>query len=209
MEIREFYNKIAHEYGDVIAHPTTAAARKLEEELTTQIVAGRKYRAIIDIGCGDGSFLSNVKAENKIGIDISIEMIGLNSLHTPQAIYILGQFPNIPLRHNFADLVHASFILDHVGEIGKFLVKTSRLLKHRGQFILAEFNPESVLNFRGREEILRYRSSTGEVYEVQSNFGNLINLERRLRKYFDLQRMLSEDIDMSGIKIDHYLMRKK
>jgi len=209
MKIREFYNKIANEYSDATSHPTTASARKLEQDLTTQLTIEKRYNVIIDIGCGDSPFLRNVEANNKIGIDVSVEMIKLNSRYLPSAIYVLGQFSDIPLQHNIADLIHASFILDHIKDIEEFFVKISKILKHNGHFILAEFNPESMLNFRGHEETLRYKSSTGEIYEVHSNFNNLINLEERLRKCFCLKRALTSEIGIEEIKINHYFMRNK
>lgn len=209
MEIREFYDKIAKEYSDAVSHPTTASARKLEQNLTAQLIVGKRYNVVIDIGCGDSPFLRDVEANNKIGIDVSVEMIKLNSRHLPSAIYVLGEFPDIPLQHNLADLIHASFILDHIENIEEFFAKISRLLKRNGHFVLAEFNPESMLNFRGHEETLRYRSSTGEIYEANSNFNNLINLEDRLKRYFRLKRVLTAEIGIGGIKINHYLMRKK
>ena len=209
MEIREFYDKIANEYSDATNHPTTASARKLEQNLTIQLTVGKRYSTIIDIGCGDSPFLRDVEANNKIGIDISVEMIKLNSRYLPSAIYVLGQFPDIPLQPSLADLIHTSFILDHIENTEEFFAKISKLLKRNGHFILAEFNPESMLNFRGHKETLRYRASTGEVYEVYSDFNKLIKLEERLVRYFRVKRTLTSEIGIEGIKIDHYLMRKK
>lgn len=106
MEIREFYDRIAGEYSDIVSHPITAISRKIEQELTLKTISKKPYSTVIDIGCADSPFLRNVEAKTKIGIDISIEMIRLNSRQTPQAIYVLGWFPDVPLEPNLAELIH-------------------------------------------------------------------------------------------------------
>ncbi|MBI2498760.1 methyltransferase domain-containing protein [Candidatus Woesearchaeota archaeon] len=209
MEVREFYDKIAEEYSDAVNHPTTAAVRKLEEELTGEIISGSIYDTVIDIGCADGSFLRKIRAQDKIGVDVSIEMIKLNSRQVPKAMYILGQFPEVHLETRISDLVHTSFVLDHVQDLQAFLGGISKVLKTNGKLILANFNAESMIQFRGGEENLRYRSLTGEVYEVKSDFHNLRKLDSKLEKYFHLERKQTVDVGIAKIKLDHYLMRKR
>ena len=209
MEVREFYDKIAEEYSDAVNHPTTAAVRKLEEELTGEIISGSIYNTVIDIGCADSPFLRDISARNKIGIDVFVEMIKLNSLQVPEAVYILGQFPKVPIQAGIGDLVHVSLVLDHVQDLTTFLDGISNILKNQGRLILANFNPESMLRFRRGKGNLRYVSSTGEVYEVESDFHSLINIDLKLKRYFKLERKRTVETGAVRIKLDHYLMRKK
>ena len=66
-----------------------------------------------------------------------------------------------------------------------------------------------MIQFRGGEENLKYRSLTGEVYEVKSDFHNLRKLDSKLEKYFYLERKQTVDVGIAKIKLDHYLMRKR
>jgi ubiquinone/menaquinone biosynthesis C-methylase UbiE len=209
MELRGFYDKIALEYSNRTSHPTTAAARDKERELTQQVVIDKSYDFVVDIGCADSSFLKEVKAKTKLGIDLSIEMIKQNSKEVPDGIYILGEFPNIPFLQEISDLVHLSFVLDHAQDLSCFLSGISKILKPNGELILANFNPQSMIQLRKGERNLRYHSQSGNTYEVESNFSRLLSLDQELEKYFKICHKMTVDINEEGIKLDHYLLRKK
>lgn len=117
VESIHFYNAVAHEYGDQNLHPTTALFKRTEESYMKNIVRGRKFDTVMDVGCGDGNFLLYVDAYKKIGLDSSVEMIKIHKSKLPAAQYILGYSSSLLVGDSTIDILHSSFLLDHLSDV--------------------------------------------------------------------------------------------
>jgi SAM-dependent methyltransferase len=98
---------------------------------------------VVDVGCGDGGYLLDLRANGHrgilIGVDFSLGM--LLGLPPKVALRIVGDAQALPLDGGVADLVLAMHMLYHVRDIPGSLREVARVLRRRGTF-LASTNSE-------------------------------------------------------------------
>lgn len=206
-KLKEFYNSVANEYSNEKHHPTTNILKKIEEFNTKDILKNKSFDTVIDIGCGDGNFLTYVNAKNKIGIDLSINMINRHYSKLPEANYLIGNFSETILKTSCADLVHCSFLLDHIMDVDEFLSEVNRIMKKDAIFILSLYSPEKIIKTR-KGDFFEYRTANKEKYLVMSNFRKLINLKEKLKKYFKIKKFNKINSNLSKHYIDYYILKK-
>lgn len=206
-----FYDEVANEYSDSKLHPTTALFKKTEEEYIKKILHPKTFRLAMDVGCGDGNFLLNVQAENKIGLDASVEMIKRHKEKLQTAQYILGDCTSLLVQDSCVDLLHASFLLDHLSEKDRleFFNEANRVLSDEGLFILSTYAPQDILQQRDNTNSFVFESTTGKRFMVPSDFSSLKNLKSQLQENFRLDSHTNLPIENEGLSVDCYLMRKK
>lgn len=204
--VARFYDQVAAEYSDGELHPTTRAFKKAEEAVTAEILADRRFRAALDIGCGDGNFLYNVSADRKTGVDVSVEMIRRHHQRLPKATFLLAdcQHP-LPLAPAAFDVIHCSFVLDHLKDAEACLREIRRLVAADGLIVLALYSPSLFQQDDG--DVLRYRTASGTVLPVYRSFRNLINLEEQLAVHFSVEHRQTIPIEIENLSFDHYLLR--
>jgi len=209
--IPDFYNVIAHEYSDSNLHPTTALFKRAEEGYTKNLLSGKQFGTAMDVGCSDGNFLLYVDADKKIGLDSSIEMIKRHKSKLPTAQYILGDCSSLLVEDSTVDILHSSFLLDHLSEEERsmFFREANRVLSGEGIFLLATYSPEEILRLRDGDSSFEYVSSTGKRFNVPSNFMSLRNLREELESNFTLDNHNNVSTGQEGLSIDCYVMRKK
>src|ERR1041384_102176 len=207
----EFYNLVADEYGDRNTHCFTAAMRDAEEHHTREFLKGRSFETALDMGCGDGNFLLYVLAVKKIGLDFSIEMIKRHRRQLRSGTYLLADCrKQLVLQTSSVDIVHCSFVLDHIYGVDAFLKEVSRILNEQGVFLLSLYSPKGILERRPYRESFEYRTRSGKSLLVPSNFEALLNLNEKLEILFRVVGY--EQIPTATINscsIDYYVLHKR
>lgn len=209
--IPDFYNAVAHEYGGQNLHPTTVLFKRTEEAYMESIVRGRKFYTAMDVGCGDGNFLLYVDADKKIGLDSSVEMIKRHKSKLPKAQYILGDSSSLLVGDSTIDILHSSFLLDHLNDVERslFFKEAHRVINDRGIFLLVVYSPEALLKYRNGKASFEYITSTGKRFNVPSDFRSLLNLREKLEDNFAVDNYGQVSTGQVDLSIDCYVLRKK
>ncbi len=97
---------------------------------------------VVDIGCGTGRLLMQIKARKKIGIDPSEEMLKHASSKTMQA-----NAERIPLEDESADAVILAEVLPYVNDERTALSEAHRILKPGGRIFISSLNWYGVFLF--------------------------------------------------------------
>ncbi|MFC1727901.1 class I SAM-dependent methyltransferase [Nanoarchaeota archaeon] len=112
----------------------------------------KKGDKIIDVGCGDGIYLSNLPTNvKKFGFDISKIYIERAKQKNSKAQFKLGQ-PNcdLPYKNGEFDVVYSSEVIEHIEDLQLFLNEIVRITKSGGTIILTTpskygFRPGSLI----------------------------------------------------------------
>lgn len=92
-------------------------------------------QTVVDYGCGIGRVLACWEGvENKIGIDVSDEMLAYGRELYPECQFIKGSGVDIPLKDASVDFVYSLLVLQHLlpNDIRAVLAETRRVLKPTG-----------------------------------------------------------------------------
>jgi ubiquinone/menaquinone biosynthesis C-methylase UbiE len=205
LPVAHFYNLVAEEYSDGERHPTTDAFKQAEERITAGYLVGKRFRAALDLGCGDGNFLYNVTAGQKTGVDGSVEMIRRHHQRLPEASFLLADCQRpLPLAPSAFDVIHCSFLLDHLTDADACLRDMRRLVADDGIVLLALYSPES---FQDGGDVLRYRTASGRVLPVYRSFRDLADLKDRLIKLFRIEGKRTVPVGGGDLSLDYYVLR--
>jgi ubiquinone/menaquinone biosynthesis C-methylase UbiE len=139
-------------------HTWTASGRKDRREtdwINDRIKARMDFHPdlrVIDIGCGDGTFLATIPSAESVGISPETDVVEENSERFPHLKFIVGESKNVSLPDAWADRVVLNGVLpvlDSKEEMLQSIAEAARLLKRGGQFWLGEvrsgYNPEVAL----------------------------------------------------------------
>lgn len=190
-EIPEFYSVISEEYTDLQSHPITNAIRIAENVYTKCLLKGKKYNTALDLGCGRGEFLENVSAKIKIGADISESMIELYKKSNPRYNFIISNIEHgIPIRSGSVDIVHSSFLLDHINDVKVFFSEVNRVLRNNDAILLLSFHDKLMEKYRKNSESFIFKSVSGGNYNVPSTLRNISTITELSSNYF---KALSKD----------------
>ena len=100
-------------------------AQKLQELICTY---APKTQSVLDVGCGEGYYLSQIKAAEKWGIDISKEAVRFASARDKSAQFVTATAAHLPFQNGSFDCLLSMFALTMAEEF-------SRILKENGIFI--------------------------------------------------------------------------
>lgn len=102
----------------------------------------KKFQSLVDIGCGDGRFLRDIKREfpgkRILGVDYSADAINLPKALNPDIDYICLDIGKKNLGNKKFDVATLIEVLEHIplGRIDSFLNGISNLLSANGLLIL-------------------------------------------------------------------------
>ena len=141
MSIKQAYNQWSTTY-DADRNRT----RDLDQAVTRQLLAGRRYRAIIELGCGTGK---NTALFSQIGqtvqaLDFSASMIGRARAKTsaPNVTFSVADITQPwPSADRSADLVACNLVLEHIEHLSFIYSEASRTLVESGRFFACELHP--------------------------------------------------------------------
>lgn len=142
-----------------------------KKKLINQHFAGQQKISILDIGCGNGSFLKNLDNNHyeKYGVELKQEftdkMINL----------IIGDFNKIKLNKKF-DCITLWHVLEHLPQPQKTLIKIKKLLKNNGLLLMTMPNSDS-LGFKLGRKYFFHLDSPRHLF-----IPNSTNISRILKK---------------------------
>jgi ubiquinone/menaquinone biosynthesis C-methylase UbiE len=133
------YNAFAKKYSEVFLKNNqdsiTAYFRYLDIPL--------EGKAVLDLGCGDGYDLSQIKLKKAaiFGIDASEEMIKLAQQKNPDGTIKLGFFEKIPFQDHLFDVVISKWAFQTSANIDPIYHEIARVMKQNGQLIYLSSHP--------------------------------------------------------------------
>lgn len=111
-------------------------------EFVIRYLRENEFLNLLDVGCGDGKFLyelKNIKPEIEcIGIDYSKQAINFAQAFNPQIKFICGNIVDNVLINKTFDIITLIETLEHIPieQIDNFLIKIHGLLKQNGTLLI-------------------------------------------------------------------------
>jgi ubiquinone/menaquinone biosynthesis C-methylase UbiE len=141
MNIRDAYTQWSETYD----HDRNLT-RDLDADVTRQTLEKRRYRSIVELGCGTGkntTFLAQVGAR-VLALDFSEGMMAqaekkVRESHVSFVVADLTQ--PWPCADSFADLIVCNLVLEHLQNLPFIFAEASRTLVAGGQFFVCELHP--------------------------------------------------------------------
>lgn len=107
----------------------------LKKEITKHVTG----KAVLDNGCGGGSFFYEKHLGKKIyGIDI-------RKVPNYQTNFRIANSTNLPFGEDYLDCVVFSGVIQYIKDYNKALLEIKRVLKNKGRFVFATLNKKSLL----------------------------------------------------------------
>jgi len=143
----------AESYADVVKHNTVYFSNKpsilkwihkkrFKSILT--LMGDISDKIILDAGSGEGYFLSQIKAKEKYGIEISKKRVVRSQEILNDGKITIGDITNLPFKNQKFDLIICSEVLEHVKNYPKAIKEFKRCLKPNGHLILSFPNEQMV-----------------------------------------------------------------
>jgi len=148
-------------------------------EQVVNYLKGKKYKTLLDIGCGTGHLiylLSNNKKADYIGVDLSSKMIEeAKRKKIKYAKFLEGSADKLPFQKKSFDVVTCSESFHHYPDGNKAMSEAYRVLKKGGYYIVADKDVGNLVwyhNFYNR----RFKN-TGDC-----NFSNIKRAKKLIKK---------------------------
>ena len=91
-------------------------------------------KRILEIGCGEGFLLAEIKADEKFAIDISTQAIKIARTKT-QAQFSVALAERLPYAENYFDLIVSVGVMEHFLDADKALQEIKRVLRRGGHYV--------------------------------------------------------------------------
>ena len=145
MSIKEAYTRWSETYD---ADPNRT--RDLDAEVTREWLSGRRFRSILEIGCGTGKnteFLATV-ADRVTAVDFSPGMLSqAKAKAEARGFAAKVEFATVDVTNSWPfdagqfDLIVCNLVLEHVADLGFVFAEAARCLGTGGEFFLCELHP--------------------------------------------------------------------
>ncbi|MBO0437606.1 methyltransferase domain-containing protein [Vagococcus fluvialis] len=108
--------------------------QKLEERLTSYIKEVGEELTVVDMGCGEGSFVNRLSQQLSdttvwTGFDLSKDGVQLASDFSSDAFFFIGDVTQMPFQNESIDVLLNIFSPSHYEEMSRVLKKTGLIIK--------------------------------------------------------------------------------
>ena len=166
----------------------------------------------MDLGSGSGGFLENISSKSKVAIDLSKEMIELHKKALPNATYLVANVESgIPLPSKSIDLVHSSFLIDHISDLSKFFSEVNRVLKSENNLFLLSYHSPKIMTKYREEKSFKFKTTKGIEYHIYSDIPNFSSIKKFSSPYFNLlaKKTISMLYDGEKVGFDYLVFGAK
>ena len=107
------------------------------ERLCTFLVP--EAASVLEIGCGTGDLLSALRAQKKVGIDFSVNMIGVAKSKYPDIEFLVMEAENLDFKEKF-DYVILSNLIGYLEDIQKVFAELKKICHPHSKVIVTYYN---------------------------------------------------------------------
>lgn len=167
--LEEFYKEEFYwPYTTISGYREFPSIRKFK--IILQIIDKINPARILDVGCGGGVFVRELKKKFKIfGCDISLKLILSIPGSKSDGNFLVCRAEKLPFKDKSFDLVLCSEVLEHIRDINSIISEINRILQENGYLIVTVPN------------LYCYDSLEGK-FKIVTRIINLINIFRRFFK---------------------------
>lgn len=162
VSVKEFYNKIHHQYYEPSAHGISCRVKAIHETILRQ-TRDSVEGAILDVGCA-----SQEPPANTVGCDLSIEGLSLRRKLYPDSSSICADITCLPFKRESFPAILAGLLLDHVENIELAFSSLRSVGSPKARLIVTVFDSERRPKKKYAGDRLQYRSTNGKEYSVPS-----------------------------------------
>jgi ubiquinone/menaquinone biosynthesis C-methylase UbiE len=120
--------------------------RDLDQTVTKQTLANRRYHTVLEVGCGTGknTLLLTELSERVCAIDLSVGMLeqAKRKIQSDRVLFAVADLTKAwPCKTESVDLIVCSLVLEHVRDLSFIFSEARRSLVAGGQFFISELHP--------------------------------------------------------------------
>lgn len=148
----------------------------LRDNIINRCMKNRKFKYVIDLGCGTGFHLKTLSqySENLIGVDISFNALK-ECKRVAKCDCVVCDVKRLPFKNNMIDFIWIAGVLHHVpDELNDVISNLSRILKDNGLILIDEPNKLNIFNYINMK--LSKADPTGKERPMSlKNVGKILN----------------------------------
>jgi malonyl-CoA O-methyltransferase len=147
-------------------------------------VAGRGF---IDVGCGTGRWLGWAvdRGAHAVGVDLSIEMLGVASRKTGLSGRIVqADASATPFRDACADVVLSALVIGHMRPVSRAMAELARIAAPGARVIVTDFHPDALR--RGWKRTFKRGADTIEMESEPYSISELAHVDLALEEFREL-----------------------
>lgn len=101
---------------------------------------------VLDIGCGDGNLLANLRQGRKYGVDINKNYLKVAKMKNPNANFREAEAEKLPFKNETFDWVFCTEVIEHLKRPRNCLAEAKRVLRKGGGFVVSTYNHQNFFN---------------------------------------------------------------
>jgi len=127
----EYFKYYEEEYEEYYPEDLGAEGAEKKAAEYVDVLPKRKYKSVIDIGCGEGSFLKELTKtldiKKAVGTDLSMFILNKAQWNNPSLDFFRSDSENLPFKDNEYELATVIDVLEHVPNPEKMIKEVGRV----------------------------------------------------------------------------------